>query len=91
VALRLCQWLRFSSPLIKPDVRIFRIRLSDQLHCKASRRRSEMHASEAQHAQFAVNLLTWELADATPFHLVPPREEITNAFIDVIVDRPIRR
>jgi hypothetical protein len=26
---------RFSSPLIKPDVRISRIRLSDWLHCKA--------------------------------------------------------
>src|SRR5580658_9807722 len=29
------QWLRFPSPLIKPDVRISRIRLSDWVHCKA--------------------------------------------------------
>ena len=29
VALRHCQWPRFPSPLIKPDVRISRIRLSD--------------------------------------------------------------
>jgi hypothetical protein len=30
--LRHCQLLRFPSPLIKPDVRISRIRLSDWIH-----------------------------------------------------------
>src|ERR1700730_6829700 len=33
--LSLWQSLRFPSPLIEPDVRISRIRLSDQLHLKA--------------------------------------------------------
>jgi len=35
VALRHSQWPRFPSPLIKPDVRIYRIRLSDWLRRKA--------------------------------------------------------
>jgi hypothetical protein len=34
--LRLGQSLRFPSPLIKPDVRICRIRLSDRLHVRLS-------------------------------------------------------
>jgi hypothetical protein len=29
------RWLRFQSPLIEPDVRISRIRLSDLIHCNA--------------------------------------------------------
>src|SRR5580700_5057951 len=33
--LRLCQSLRFPSPLIKPDVRVSRIRLSDWFRCEA--------------------------------------------------------
>jgi hypothetical protein len=33
-ALRLGQWLRFPSPLVKPDVRFCRIRLSDRLHVR---------------------------------------------------------
>ena len=32
--LRLCQSPRFPSPLVKPDVRICRIRLSDRLHVR---------------------------------------------------------
>ncbi len=35
VARGFCLWLRFPSPLIKPDMRICRIRLSDWLHGKA--------------------------------------------------------
>ena len=34
VALRHGQWLRFPSPLIKPDMRICRIRLSDRVHVR---------------------------------------------------------
>jgi hypothetical protein len=39
VALRHGQWLRFPSPLIKPDVRICRIRLSDWLRDRLTRGR----------------------------------------------------
>ena len=35
VAAAMAASLRFPSPLIKPDVRFARIRLSDWLHCKA--------------------------------------------------------
>jgi len=39
VAVRHGQWLRFPSPLIKPDVRICRIRLSDWLGDRLTRGR----------------------------------------------------
>ncbi len=38
-------WLRFPSPLIKPDVRNYRIRLSDRLHHKAHDARPTMLVS----------------------------------------------
>ncbi len=50
-----------------------------------------MHASERQHAQFAVDFLTREQGSAASLLLVPSREEIADAFVDVIVDGPIRR
>ena len=44
-------WSRFPSPLIEPDVRISRIRLSDRLPpSRCRRRRTQVHPAQAQHA-----------------------------------------
>ncbi len=44
-------WSRFPSPLIEPDVRISRIRLSDRLHPSSCRgRRSQVYPAQAYHA-----------------------------------------
>ena len=65
-----CDVLRFPSPLIKPDVRISRIRLSDWLHRKAHGGDTSAPALKAQHAQLPVDMLTRELLRATPWHFV---------------------
>ena len=44
---------RLPSPLIKPDVRISRIRLSDWLHLAHWRRCANVHPTKPEHAQLA--------------------------------------
>jgi hypothetical protein len=50
-----------------------------------------MHASEMQHTQFAVNLLTRNQVRAASLLLVPSREEVANAFVDVVVNGLVRQ
>jgi hypothetical protein len=48
-----------------------------------------VHATKVQHAQFPVDIVMGETSRAAPLHFVPSSEEVSNAIIDVIVDRPI--
>jgi hypothetical protein len=49
----------------------------------------KMHASKAQHAKILEDIVVRELARASALHLVPSGEEVSNAFIDIVVDRPV--
>ena len=66
---------RFPSPLIKPDVPISGIRLSDWLH-RAARNGQFGAGVEGQHAEFSMNHIESELTIAAPLELVPSREEL---------------
>ena len=84
--------LRFPSPLIKPDVRISRIRLSDWLHRQGPRRRRQVHASKTQDAEFPEDHRRRRTVRVPrPGTLCRLHEEVPHAVIDVIVDRPIGR
>src|SRR4051812_26568759 len=80
---------RFPSPLVKPDVRITRIRLPDWLHREAQW--PKVHASKAQHAERSEDLIVGEPLCAAPLHLVPLAQERANTIADVVVDRPVGR
>ena len=80
---------RFPSPLIKPDVRISRIRLSDWLHLEALGDGAKMDPAEPQHAELAKHHLIAGSGGAARRHLVTPDQEVADPIVDVIVDRPV--
>jgi hypothetical protein len=81
---------RFRSPLIKPDVRISRIRLSDWISPPGSRTRPHPDSTQWNNAQPAVDRIPREagISAARP-HLMTPPEVMPYAFVDIIVDRLI--
>src|SRR5215813_11033699 len=82
---------RFPSPLIKPDVRIARIRLSDWISPPDSRTRLHPDTTQLDNTQPAVDRLPREASSsATRPHLMASPEVMPYAFIDVVVDCPIR-
>ena len=81
---------RFRSPLIKPDVRISRIRLSDWISSLSSRTRCHPDSTQWNNAQPAVDRIPREAGiSATRLHLMTPPEVMPYAFVDIIVDRLI--
>src|SRR5438445_2921585 len=81
---------RFRTPLIKPDVRISRIRLSDWISSLSSRTRCHPDSTQWNNAQPAVDRIPREAGiSATRLHLMTPPEVMPYAFVDIIVDRLI--
>src|SRR3954447_4274475 len=81
---------RFRSPLIKPDVRISRIRLSDWISSLSSRTRCHPDSTQWNNAQPAVDRIPREAGiSATRPHLMTPPEVMPYGFVDIIVDRLI--
>src|SRR5947199_1617242 len=81
---------RFRSPLIKPDVQISRIRLSDWTSPPGSRTRPHPDLTQLNNAQPTVDRTPREAGiSATRPHLMTPPEVMPYAFVDVIVDRLI--
>jgi hypothetical protein len=48
-----------------------------------------VHASQAQHSEFAEDAVVGELTSAPSLHLMPSGEEVSDAVIDMMIDRPI--
>ncbi len=74
--------LRFSSPLIEPDVTISVIRLSDGFHvtaCAAAGARE----SAATGRPVPQRRAAWETADSQTRHLVPAAEKATDGVVEV--------
>jgi hypothetical protein len=81
---------RFRSPLIKPDVRISRIRLSDWISPSGSRTKISSGLDAVENAQPAVDCIPREAGiTAGRPHLMTTPEVMPYAFVDVIVDRLI--
>src|ERR1017187_4220938 len=76
---------RFPSPLIKPDMPISGIRLSDWLHPRLTSARPVVLG-----AQGPIHPFRRELAGALRGHLVPPSQGIPHTIVNVFIDRPIR-
>ena len=57
---------------------------------QGSRRRSNVHASKPQNAEFPENNVTRKFPRPAPLHFVPSSEEVSHAIINMIVDGPIR-
>src|SRR6188768_3664983 len=66
--------LRFPSPLVKPDVQISRIRLSDRLHLRPQ------HPTPSEDVEIGI---------ATAIGLVSPAQEAVHAMPDVMLEVPI--
>src|SRR3954451_13743011 len=82
---------RFPSPLIKPDVRISRIRLSDWISSPSSRTVRHPDTTQLENPQPAVDRIPGEASSsATRTHLMASPEVMAYAFIDVVVNRLIR-
>ena len=76
--------LRFPSPLIKPDVRISRIRLSDWLHPEAhGGGGAKMNPAQPKHAEIPEHGLSREPRGAARRNLVTPDQKMPHALIDV--------
>ena len=76
---------RFPSPLIKPDVQISRIRLSDWTSPPGSRTRPHPDLTQLNNAQPAVDRTPREAgSSATRPHLMTPPEVMPYAFVDII-------
>src|SRR6516165_10685578 len=50
-----------------------------------------MDAPEVEHSEGAEHRLPWEAAGAVRGHLVTSNQEVSDAVVDMIVDRPVRR
>src|SRR5216683_3232607 len=57
---------------------------------RGTRRRAEMDTPEVEHPKRAENRLVVEAVGAARRHLVTPGHEVTDAIMDVVVDRTIR-
>src|SRR5580658_6439575 len=88
--LRDCQSPRFPSPLIKPDVRISRIRLSDRLHGRPTTAVSGVWRSWAT-PNFPLDFAPGKRACPSSGLLVPFGEEAANALGDITIDGPVGR
>jgi hypothetical protein len=79
-------WLRFRSPLIEPDVRISRIRLSDWISREDSRGCADVQCPQLLDLELSKDPFTGKLLDAAPMpHLVSPPEKVAYASSDVPV------
>src|SRR5450759_4662707 len=79
---------RFPSPLIKPDVRICRIRLSDWFHRRLTNARPSALGVAPPHR--TEHPFLRELAGALRRHLVTPPQKVPHFVIDMLVNRPVR-
>jgi hypothetical protein len=78
--------LRFSSPLIEPDVQISCIRLSDGFHekaCANTNRNEPGIGVGRQHAQLPEDILHGKLPVARAGDLVPPTEKAPDRVIQM--------
>src|SRR5262245_53029557 len=76
--------LRFLSPLIKPDVPVSGIRLSDWFHGRPTAGHST--ASNEAHETHAVDGSVREPLGSAPCHSMSTREEVAYPFVDVAID-----
>ena len=81
---------RFPSPLIKPDVLVSSIRLSDRLHQLAHGGRFTRHIQKTQHAQFPEEDMIRKSGGASRRHLMTPSQEMPHALVNVMIDCTIR-
>ena len=77
-------WPRLRSPLIEPDVRISRIRLSDWISREGSCECADVQCSQLLDPEFSEDPLVGKLPDAAPMsHLVSTPEKVAYASSDV--------
>jgi hypothetical protein len=81
--------LRFPSPLIKPDVLISSIRLSDWHHRVDPRRASVVRAHKMRDREFSKHIAKEEPRGAAP--VVSPAQEVLHPVIDMGVNGPVGR
>ena len=74
---------RIPSPLIKPDVRISRIRLSDWFHYKA------YDGNPAPEPRAPRRSSHWGSLGSAIGNLMPPTEEISHPLADVVINGPV--
>jgi hypothetical protein len=79
----------FRSPLIKPDVRISRIRLSDEIHHKTARKSATLKLLESEHAELAIDNVIRKPSRTSRGFPVASSKEMTHPFVDVPIDRPV--
>jgi hypothetical protein len=48
-----------------------------------------VNPTQLQYAEFAEHRVPREAAGATRWHLLAPYQEVTDAVIDVLIDRPV--
>jgi hypothetical protein len=77
---------RFPSPLIKPDMPISSIRLSDRFHQLARGDTPPVSDTKAQNTQLPEHNPARELNAATRLHLMTPSHEVPHTLIYVVVD-----
>ena len=79
-------WLRFRFPLIEPDVRISRIRLSDWISREGSRGCTQTQSADLSDPKLFVDPLDRKLLDAAPMsHLVSSPEKVAHASNHVLI------
>jgi Integrase core domain len=77
-------WLRFRSPLIEPDVRVSRIRLSDWISREGSRGCANVQCPQLLNPECSEDPFARKLPDAAPMsHLVTTPEKVAHASSDV--------
>jgi hypothetical protein len=80
---------RFHLPLVEPDVRICRIRLSDQVSCVRACKAGSPHPLEPNQPQLVVQVLVGESCLAPPLHLVLPTQPPAEPIPNVSIQRPV--
>jgi hypothetical protein len=75
---------RFLSPLIEPDVRISRIRLSGWLHGKAHGSEGRMHRDSECTPKLTEHGPAGEQSRTAAFELMPARQEAADALASMV-------
>ena len=80
-----CMPTRFPSPLIKPDVPVSSIRLSDRSHQLAHGGNAQCYVTKTQHPQLPEHRSVREAGGAPRVHLATSPQEMQHAIIDVLI------
>jgi hypothetical protein len=55
-----------------------------------TRRRTEVHAAQAEHPELSVDVVRGESPDTPCLHLAPPPQEVTHTIVDEMVIRALK-